>query len=364
MQEELRYLLALSSIPVIGPGTTRKLLKAFGEPKNIFRASLKALLQVEGVGKGRAQGIVNFTAWDETDKVIEKCEKTGIKILHYEDAGFPSLLKEVPDHPLILFVKGQIRQEDRYAIAIVGTRKASHYGISVAERFTDELTAMGFTIVSGMARGIDSVAHKKAIQNNASTIAVLGSGVDVVYPPESAWLYKRIAEEGAVVSEFLPGTKPLRENFPVRNRLISGLSLGVLVVEASQRSGALITAEFALEQGREVFAVPGNIMSSSFVGTHSLIQKGAKLVQSASDIVEELRHILKGFVKSKAGIEKGIALDAEEKRLYEFISHEPIHIDEIIRKSGVASNEALTLLLGLEIKGVVRQIDGKKFQLA
>ncbi|WP_420265967.1 DNA-processing protein DprA [Candidatus Magnetominusculus dajiuhuensis] len=361
MQDELKYLLALSSIPVIGPGTTRKLLNAFGTPENIFRASLKDLLQVGGVGKGRAEGIANFKAWGEADKVIEKCEKEGIRILYYKDADYPPLLKQLADHPLILFAKGRVREEDRYAIAIVGTRKASHYGISVTERFTAQLVEMGFTIISGMARGIDTAAHRKAIQNNGSTIAVLGCGVDVVYPPESAWLYRRIIEEGAVVSEFLPGTKPLRENFPVRNRLISGLSLGVLVVEASQKSGALITAEFALEQGREVFAVPGNIMSSSFAGTHSLIQKGAKLVQSADDIVEELRHILKGFVKSTKKAE--IALDAEEKRLCAQISYEPVHIDEIIRHSGVASNEVLTLLLGLEIKGVIKQIDGKKFQL-
>ncbi|MBF0517222.1 MAG: DNA-protecting protein DprA [Nitrospirae bacterium] len=361
MPSELTYLLALSSIPVVGPGTTRKLLNAFGTPENIFRATLRDLLQVEGIGKARAQGVVNFKAWEATEKVIELCEQTGIRILYYKDADYPPLLKEIPDHPLILFVKGQLRPEYRYAIAIVGTRKASHYGISVTERFTEQLTSMGFTIISGMARGIDTAAHKKAIQNNGNTIAVLGCGVDVVYPPESAWLYKRIVEEGAVVSEFLPGTKPLRENFPVRNRLISGLSLGVLVVEASQKSGALITAEFALDQGREVFAVPGNVMSSSFAGTHSLIQKGAKLVQSADDIVEELRHILKGFVKAAKKPE--IALDEEEQRLCAQISHEPIHIDEIIRNSGVASNDVLTLLLGLEIKGVVKQIDGKKFQL-
>ncbi|MCG6552446.1 MAG: DNA-processing protein DprA [Candidatus Magnetominusculus sp. LBB02] len=362
MSDDLKYLLALSTIPVIGPGTTRKLLNAFGSPENIFRASMSELLQVEGVGKGRAVGIANFKAWDETEKIIDKCEKTGIRILYYKDADYPALLKEVSDHPLVLFVKGRLREEDRYAIAIVGTRKASHYGISVTERFTQQLSGMGFTIVSGMARGIDTAAHKTAIRQNGSTIAVLGSGVDVVYPPESAWLYSRIVEEGAVVSEFVPGTKPLRENFPVRNRLISGLSLGVLVVEASQKSGALITAEFALEQGREVFAVPGNIMSSSFAGTHSLIQKGAKLVQSADDVVEELRHVLKGFVKSAKKAE--IELEPEEKRLCIQISHEPVHIDEIIRKSGVASSEALTLLLGLEIKGVVKQIEGKKFQLA
>ncbi|MBF0318881.1 MAG: DNA-protecting protein DprA [Nitrospirae bacterium] len=361
MREELRPLLALSSIPVIGPATIRKLLNTFGTPDDIFRASMNDLLRVEGVGKGRAEGIFNFKAWAAVDKVLEKCEKTGIRILYYKDADYPSLLKELPDHPLVLFVKGNLREEDRYAIAIVGTRKASHYGISVTERFTTQLTSMGFTIISGMARGIDTAAHTKAIQNNGNTIAVLGCGVDVVYPPESAWLYRRIAEEGAVISEFLPGTRPLRENFPMRNRLISGLSLGVLVVEASQKSGALITAGFALDQGREVFAVPGNIMSSSFAGTHALIQKGAKLVQNAEDIVEELSHILKGYIKSAKKAEP--ALEPEEKRLCAALSSEPVHIDEIIRQSGVATSNALTVLLGLEIKGVVKQIEGKKFQL-
>ncbi|MBF0521206.1 MAG: DNA-protecting protein DprA, partial [Nitrospirae bacterium] len=299
MQGDIKHWLALSAIKNVGPGTVRKLLTHFKTPENIFKATLTELKAVEGVKSFRAESIKNFNGWDAVELALKKIEQNGIKVFCYLDDDYPEMLKVFPDSPPLLFVKGDIVSEDRYAIAIVGTRKLSHYGQKVTEKFTGELVDMGFTIVSGMARGIDTIAHREALKCNGRTIAVLGTGIDIAYPPENLWLMQRIAENGAVVSEFLPGTRPQRENFPIRNRIISALSLGVLVVEAGQRSGALITANFALEQGKEVFAVPGNVLSLTAQGSHSLIQSGAKLVNNASDILEELGELIKAYIKEK-----------------------------------------------------------------
>ncbi len=257
---------------------------------------------------------------------------------------------------------GETREEDIYALAIVGSRMATPYGMNVAERFSNSLASMGFTIVSGMARGIDTAAHRGALRAGGRTIAVLGSGLDVIYPPENLGLAEKIVGSGALITEFPPQTKPKRENFPVRNRLISGLSLGTLVVEASHRSGSLITAQYALDQGREVFAVPGNVMSHNTQGTHGLIQKGAKLVHTIEDIVEELSPQLKGFIRERK--KKEVHLNDEEQSVCSVLSLEAKHIDEIVRNLDLALQKVLTILLSLELKGVVKQIDGKRFHLA
>ncbi|MEO5355737.1 MAG: DNA-processing protein DprA [Nitrospirae bacterium YQR-1] len=390
MQGDIKHWLALSAIKNVGPGTGRKLLAHFKNPENIFKAGLSELMEVEGIKKFRAESIRNFNGWDVVEQALKKIEENQITVLCHTEDEYPEMLKELPDSPILLFVKGDITPEDRYAIAIVGTRTLSHYGKSVTEKFTGELVDMGFTIVSGMARGIDTVAHRQALKGYGRTIAVLGCGIDIAYPPENLWLMQRIAENGAVVSEFLPGSRPQRENFPIRNRLISAFSLGVLVVEAGQRSGALITANFALEQGKEVFAIPGNIMASNAQGTHALIQHGAKLVNNSQDILEELGDLIKAYIKERkekpavkrkalqakraverkekaaepAGkqvVKKNPEHNDDGKRVFSVLGFEALHVDEIIRKTSLPAHRVLNVLLELELKGLVKQTDGMKF---
>ncbi|KJR43247.1 DNA protecting protein DprA [Candidatus Magnetoovum chiemensis] len=359
--ENLRYWVALSTLNDIGANIIKKLISIYQSPEKIFNASFDELLQIDGIGKNRAESITSFCDWKRVDKILERIDRLKAKIIHENSKEYPVLLREIHGNPPILYVRGELKEEDKYAIAIVGSRKATHYGISATEKITAGLSELGFTIVSGLAIGIDTVAHKTALNKEARTAAVLGCGLDVVYPPQNKILMERIVEKGAVVSEFPPGTRPLKEHFPIRNRLISGMSLGVLVTEAAESSGSLITAYCALEQGREVFAVPGNIMSKTSAGTHKLIQNGVKLVQKVDDITRELAYVLKGFIKEEK--KQQVQLQDQEKLLCNAISIEPAHIDDIIRDTGIPSSEVLTLLLGLELKGIVKQIDGKKFHL-
>jgi DNA processing protein len=282
-------------------------------------------------------------------------------VVTFRDADYPSMLRQTEDGPVLLYVKGSIQEEDKFAIAIVGSRKLSPYGKLVTERLSSELSRSGFTIVSGMARGIDTVAHTNSITSGGRTIAVLGSGIDRAYPPENRGLMERIAASGYVASEFPCGTEPNKENFPRRNRLISGLSMGVVVVEAAAGSGALITAGSALEQNREVFAVPGNITSPNSAGTNELIKKGAKLIQKSDDIIEELTPMLRGYIKTKNKLKADVT--EEEKKLCDILTGEPVHIDTLSRELSLSPAAALATLLGLEIKGIVRQSDGKRFYL-
>jgi DNA processing protein len=357
----LRYWIALSMLHDIGPVGSKKLLSVFGTPEKIFNAELDGLLSVGGIGINRARNIKEFSSWKDIEKQINVIGKKGIKAVGLDNPLYPEMLREIEDAPIILYTKGDIIPQDRYAIAIVGSRKATHYGTSVAENISEELSSMGFTIVSGMARGIDALSHKGALRAGGRTIAVLGSGLDVPYPPENKGLMEKIANSGCVISEFPPGTLPDRENFPRRNRLISGLSLGVLVIEATSDSGSLITAGYALEQSREVFAVPGNITSSHSKGTNELIKRGAILTRSAEDIVGELAPVLKGFIRSKD--KSKIEITDEEKKLFNLLSGEPKQIDIISRESGLPASKVLGILLELELKGAVKQTTGKRFYL-
>jgi DNA processing protein len=255
-------------------------------------------------------------------------------------------------------VKGSFVEGDKNSVAVVGSRNASEYGIKVTQEISRNLASLGITIVSGMARGIDSAAHIAAIQGGGRTVAVLGSGVDVIYPPENRRLFERITENGAVVSEYPLGTRPNSYNFPPRNRIISGFSLGVLVVEASPKSGSLITAKLALDQGRDVYAVPGNVYSYKAKGTHSLLKSGAKLVDNANDIVEELNITVKPIKENKEVIQE---LSPELLMIYDFCQDEPIHIDNIILKTGLSSGRVSALLLDLELSGILKQLPGKMF---
>ncbi len=287
-----------------------------------------------------------------------------IKIFSFTDKDYPTNLRYIYDPPPTLYIEGEIIPKDNIAIAIIGSRQGTYYGLRNAENLSFELATKGITIISGLARGVDSAAHRGALKAKGRTIAVLGSGLNVIYPPENKKLADKIAQSGAIVSEFPLDTPPHRQNFPRRNRIISGLSLGVVVVEAAKRSGALITANFALEQGREVFALPGKIDSFASGGTHNLIKQGAKLIESSEDIIEELEPLISAYLKeakrdSKTETEPN--LEEEEKQVYSCLSSEPIHIDEVIQKVTLSYGRLLTCLLKLEHKRLVKELPGKVF---
>ncbi|MEW6584344.1 MAG: DNA-processing protein DprA [Nitrospirota bacterium] len=359
---DVRYWIALSQLPDVGPVRAKRLLSEFGTPERIFSERPERLPVSDVVGKKIVKSIREFSAWDMIEKQMALMDEKAIKAVTYFDQSYPELLRTVDDAPVILYRMGDFDAQDKFAISIVGSRKPTPYGSSVAERISGELASMGFTIVSGMARGIDSIAHGGALKVRGRTIAVLGSGIDVPYPPENRPLMEKIANSGCVLSEFPPGTSPDRENFPKRNRLISGISLGVLVVEATSDSGSLITAGCALEQGRDVFSVPGCITSPNSQGTNDLIRKGAVLTRKAEDIVEELAPVLKGFIKQKGTVK--VEITEEEKRLCDLLSAEPKQVDAVSRESGLPAAQVLGILLGLELKGAVKQITGKRFYLA
>lgn len=357
----LEHWIALSLVPDIGPVSFRTLLSVFGEPSRVFSASLKELSALEGIGRKRAENIRSFSAWKTVAQHIKRLDKLNAGVVTHTSPEYPDLLKQVDHAPPLLYTKGAFSSDDRFAIAVVGSRKATHYGKIAAERLSAELADAGFTVVSGMARGIDTISHRSALKSGGRTIAVLGSGIDRPYPPENGDLMELIAESGCVVSEFPLGTEPNREHFPARNRTISGLSLGVLVVEATRESGSLITVHHAVEQNREVFAVPGNITSSNSAGTNELIKSGAKLVTTVDDIVSELSALLKGFIKATAKTK--ITLTDEEQIVCDILTPDPKHVDTISRELSLPSPRVLALLLALELKGVVRQAEGMRYYL-
>jgi DNA processing protein len=298
----------------------------------------------------------------EVEREYHLLKEAGGKIITLKDDVYPKRLREIYDPPPLLYVRGELKEEDELAISIVGSRKTSPYGRWITEKMSQELVRHGVTIVSGMARGIDALAHSGAISGGGRTIAVLGCGVDVIYPSENRSLFAKIIDHGAVLSEFSMGSPPEGGHFPKRNRIISGLSIGVVVVQASAESGSLITASYALEQGREVFAVPGNIGAEGSRGTHQLIKEGAKLVESSEDILEE---ILPQWKRERGGTQKVEGperdLTEEESMLYERLGETPLHIDVLIRESQFDPGKVSSLLLNLELKGLVSQWPGKCF---
>ncbi len=365
---EVESFLILNMIDGLGPSRLKALLDHFGSPEKVLLAPRKELLAVHNIGKECARNIIAGRVSTDIKKELDLIERNRVKIVTIFDKSYPKNLKEIFDPPILLYVKGQLRACDFAAIAIVGSRRASYYGQEITQRISYDLAQKGVTIVSGMARGVDTAAHRGAIKGKGRTIAVWGSGLDVVYPPENARLADDIATCGALVSEFPMQTPPYKENFPRRNRIISGLSLGVLVVEAAQRSGALITAGFALEQGREVFAVPGRAGSFTSKGTHNLIKEGAKLVETSEDIMEELRPIFKMHikdieveVKTEPPLSIRPKLEKEEKIIYETLSDEPTHIDKIAASSGLPISQVLSGLTRLEIRKLVKELPGKMF---
>ncbi|HZC67388.1 MAG TPA: DNA-processing protein DprA [Nitrospirales bacterium] len=286
------------------------------------------------------------------------------------DERYPELLRAIHDPPAVLYCDGMPELGDRQAVAIVGSRQATPYGLRVTDALAGELSGLGFTIVSGLARGIDAAAHRAALEAGGRTIAVLGCGLDVVYPPEHASLLNEIAGQGAVLTEFAPGTPPLARHFPQRNRIISGLALGVVVVEAAEDSGSLITARLALEQGREVFAVPGSIDAPTSRGPHGLLKQGAKLVETVDDIIEELLPQIErteGTVKTSRRVSPAPDLpnlSPEERVMLELMSREPRHLDDLTERSLLPAAEVARILLSLELKALVKQLPGQRYYLA
>lgn len=359
--EALRALLQLTTVPGIGPTRIRALVAHFHSAPDALSASMNALCQVPGIERVLAENIRAHGDHTFAERQLELLARRGTRLLTYWDEDYPALLKKIPDPPVLLYVEGALASSNENLLAIVGTRAPTQYGKMVAEKLSGELAARGFTIVSGLARGIDTIAHRTALKSGGRTLAVLGSGLDVMYPAENEKLAREISEHGAIISEYPFGAKPDAANFPRRNRIISGLSLGVLVIEAGVESGAMITANLALEHNREVFAVPGSIMSMKSAGPHRLISEGAKLVQNVENVLEELLGQLDFFGKPRSEDRPLPELEPKSKRIYDLLSHEAMHIDELIRKTELSSSEAMTLLLELEFKNLVQQLPGKFF---
>ncbi|MFQ5597205.1 MAG: DNA-processing protein DprA [Nitrospiria bacterium] len=352
--------MALKQVPGIGNVLYKRLIDTFKHPEAVFNAKKAALLLVEGLSESGVREIHKVSDFEAADRELDKIEKTGASLLSLNDPDYPALLAAIYDPPPILYVKGPLNEDCvRHPIAVVGSRKTSPYGKSVTEKLCSGLVQQGMTVVSGFARGIDGFAHRAALSAGGHTIAVLGCGIDCLYPPEHKRLYTEMSEQGTLLSEFPVGTPPEAHHFPQRNRIISGLSLGCLVVEASLKSGSLITARLALDQGREVFAVPGSVFSEMSAGPHRLIASGAKLVQKIEDILEE---VLPQSSRSSASIEaKTPPLDMEEETIYRSLSFEPKHIDQLIEESDKGASRVSGLLLGLELKGAVRQMSGQYY---
>ena len=351
--------LGLKTVPGVGNRLFLNLIQHFGELAKVFSASRGELLQVEGVNARLVSAIQDYKIPREVEEDLSLAEKNGVRIITFSDPDYPTLLRHIHDPPPVLYVYGSLHP-DSLNIAIVGSRNATPYGRTVTEDLSGDLIRRGFTVVSGMARGIDSAAHIGALTAGGKTIAVLGCGLGTIYPAENKKLFHRIAENGAVISEFPFLTSPEAHNFPIRNRIISGLSLGAVIVEATHQSGSLITARLAAEQGREVFAVPGSITSFKSMGTHRLIKQGAKLVEHVDDIVEEL-NIAQPIPSVHIKEEPTIPLTPEEKRIIDELSPYPVHIDKLVRRLSLSAAHVSGTLLQLELKGLVTQSPGKFF---
>ncbi len=364
--DEERWLgwLALARVKGLGCASFKRLAEHFGDPRLALCASNGELAQVQGLDRDAVQGLAGFSDWAEARKELGRVLAMGARLVPFSAPEYPARLRTIADPPPVLYVKGEMREEDSRAVAIVGSRSSSDYGIRVTQELGRGLASLGFTVISGMARGIDGAAHEAALAAGGRTLAVLGSGVDVAYPPEHEGLYRNICRNGAILSELPIGTPPFSFNFPGRNRLISGLSLGVVVVEATERSGSLITAGLALEQGREVFAVPGEAGASRSRGTHRLIRQGAKLVEGVEDIVEEIAPQLlerAGSAGQKAPPALPSDVGIEAKKIFGLIAEQALQIDEVIEASGLTAAKVSEILLDLEMRGLLKQLPGKRF---
>ena len=377
IHEDLKYWMALKSIDGIGNASFGPLLKYFRSPANVFSAAVDELLKIPGINKKSALAISTYKNWDHILLQMDLLDKMGADVITWLDERYPANLHHIYDRPAFLFVLGHLI-EDMIPVSIVGSRNASAYGRFTTDKISRELALRGVTIVSGMARGIDSCAHRSALAARGKTIAVLGSGLDVIYPQENKKLFDAIAQNGAVITEYPPGTQPVPYHFPERNRIISGISYGVVVVEAGVKSGSLITASLAMEQGRDVFAIPGTIDSAHSRGTNSLIKQGAKLIDSIDDILEDVLPQLKRpsaqpiqrqqemFSDPFSSKEMGKnhePLPPSCMEIVKTLSQKRIHADDIIAAAGLPPAEILSILITLELKGIIEQHPGKYFSL-
>lgn len=356
----LQALLALFSVSGIGATRMRSLISRFGTPQSVLKASVRDLCSIEGIDKITAQKIKEGPSDSFVNWQLKHLEDQDVSIVSFWDNNYPELLKRIYDPPAFLFIKGNVDLLNSPSIAIVGTRGPTQYGKSHTEKISRGLSENGITIISGFARGVDSIAHKAALESGGNTIAVLGNGIDIVYPAENKILRSHFKNNGLFISEYPFGTKPDAGNFPKRNRIISGLSVGILVTEAAEKSGALLTAMYALDQNKEIFALPGPVNSPKSFGPNNLIKQGAILVQDYVDILEELAAQLNYKQKGKKEI-KPVDLTTKEQQVYEHLYEKPLHIDQIALKCEISVSEALTVLLTLELMGVVRQMAGKMF---
>jgi DNA processing protein len=355
--DEKRFWVGFSLVKGIGAVRLQALLDTFGDAKTAWNASAFELASA-GLGARLAERVVQVRSTVNLEEYVARIEKSGLHILTRKDPEYPDHLKEIDQPPPVLYLRGTLTVEDAWAVAIVGTRVVTPYGRQVAEDLATVLAQNGVTVVSGLARGVDAVAHQAALKAGGRTLAVLGSGVDRIYPPEHRALAEKILSQGAVLSDYAPGTPPDSANFPPRNRIISGLSMAVVVVEAGDTSGALITAEFAVEQGREVFSVPGSIYGLQSKGTNRLISNGAKCLLAPQDVLEALdltRNV------ERREIRRVIPADATEARLLEALSAEPLHVDEIRSKIGLPIESVSAALTMMELKGMVRQVGGMQY---
>lgn len=358
-------LLRLTLVPGVGPKTARTLIEEFGSPGEVLNARESALREVAGVGSKLAEKIARASREVDAEAELALCRKLGVSVIARGDEAYPPSLNEIPDPPSLLYVKGEIAAVDQIAIALVGSRKCTPYGIRIAEKLAASLARVGVTVISGLARGIDAAAHRGALNAGGRTLAVLANGLGEIYPPEHAELSLDVAASGALISESPMGQSPLAGLFPQRNRIISGLSLGVVVVEATPRSGSLSTAKHATEQNREVFAVPGPVDSLASRGCHYLIRDGARLVETVDDILEELGPLVKE-VKAKPE-EPGVrhpaelSLSDQERTLLGRLDDLPRSVDELIVGSGLTASQVMATLSVLEMRRLVRRQPGPRF---
>ncbi len=351
------YWVGFSLVKGIGSVRMQALEDFYGDLERAWNASYDSLLET-GIPAKLCERIVQLRKQVDLEKYWNKIISQGIKVITRDDDLYPRLLREINQPPPVLYVRGELSLDDEWAVAIVGTRKLTHYGRQAAEEFSRQLADHHITVVSGLARGIDAVAHKAAIEAGGRSIAVLGSGVDRIYPPEHTALAEKIMNHGAIISDYAPGTSPESSNFPPRNRIISGLSRAVVVIEAGEKSGALITAEFASDQGRDVYALPGQIFSLQSKGTNRLIQNGAKPILEIRDLLIDLQVEL---IQEHKQMRMTYPLDTFEQKILSLLSDQPLHVDEITQLSEMPVSQVSACLSMLELKGVSRQVGGMKY---
>jgi DNA processing protein len=358
--EDARYWLGFNRVRGIGPVRLRALLDYFSDIATAWEADAPALRSA-GLDQRSVNNLLTARARLDLDKEVEQVDRLGAHILTWADDSYPRQLRQIHSSPPVLYVLGKIVPEDEWALAVVGTRRASVYGLEATRFLVQGLAHVRITVVSGLARGIDAQAHQSALDAGGRTIAVLGSGIDIIYPAEHRPLAEKIVQNGALLTEYPPGTRPEAGNFPPRNRIISGLALGALIVEAGIGSGAMITADYAAEQGREVFAVPGNIFNRGSEGTNRLIRDGAKMVLSVEDILEELNFTV---ISQQAEARALIPANEVESQLLSHLSSEPVHVDELKLLSGLSIETISGTLTLMELKGMVRRVSGMNYVLA